>query len=103
MGGDVVGVAGDHLVDLVECVHLATEGGYLEQTQDHLQPQLNNVMLGGHPPGQVSQGLWEERGGEGRGGEGRGERGREEGRGGRGEGRGGEEIGTQCVAGTLPT
>ena len=70
MGGDVVGVARDHLVDLVECVHLATEGGYLEQTQDHLQPQLNNVMLGGHPPGQVSQGLWEGRGGEGRGGEG---------------------------------
>ena len=67
MGGDVVGVAGDHLVDLIECVHLATEGGYLEQTQDHLQPQLNNVMLGGHPPGQVSQGLWEGRGGEGRG------------------------------------
>ena len=65
MGGDVVRVAGDHLVDLVECVHLTTEGGYLEQTQDHLQPQLNNVMLGGHPPGQVSQGL--RRGGEGRG------------------------------------
>ena len=92
MGGDVVGVAGDHLVDLVECVHLATEGGYLEQTQDHLQPQLNNVMLGGHPPGQVSQGLWEgKRGGE------RGERGR--------EGRGADRctVRTQCVAGTLPT
>ena len=73
----MVGVARDHLVDLVECVHLATEGGYLEQTQDHLQSQLNNVMLGRHPPGQVSQGLWEGRGGEGRGGEGREGEGRE--------------------------
>ena len=80
----MVGVARDHLVDLVECVHLATEGGYLEQTQDHLQPQLNNVMLGRHPPGQVSQGLWEGRGGEGRGGEGRG-------------GEGGEQIRAQYV------
>ena len=99
MGGDVVGVAGDHLVDLIECVHLATEGGYLEQTQDHLQPQLNNVMLGGHPPGQVSQGLWEGRGGEGRGGKerrgvgGEGERG---GEGRRGEGRGADRC-TVCT------
>ena len=72
MCGDMVGVTRDHFVDLIECVHLATEGGNLEQSQDHLQPQLNNVMLGGYTTGQVSQGLGEGMGGEGRGGEGRG-------------------------------
>ena len=55
--GGGVDMARDDLVDLIEGVHLATEGGNLQETKDHFESQLHNVILSGDSSGELSEGL----------------------------------------------